>query len=46
LERPMWINLLKSVLHNMGVVIVSLALAYLGTIIDSSLEIPRLYRRW
>ena len=41
IERPMWINLLKSVLHNIGVVIVSLALAYLGTIIDSSLGIPR-----
>ena len=37
----MWINLLKSVLHNVGVVIVSLALAYLGTIIDSSLGIRR-----
>ena len=37
----MWISLLKSVLHNIGVVIVSLALAYLGTIIDWSLGIPR-----
>ena len=36
----MWINLLKSFLHNVGVVFVSLALAYLGTIIDSSLGIP------
>lgn len=36
----MAINLLKSVLHNVGVVIVSLALAYLGTIVDSLLGIP------
>ena len=34
----MAINLLKSVLHNLGVVIVSLALAYLATIIDSLVE--------
>jgi len=36
----MAINLLKSVLHNIGVVIVSLALAYVGTIVDSLLRIP------
>ena len=36
----MWINLLKSVLHNVGVVIASLALAYLGTIVDFLLRIP------
>ena len=41
LERPVAINLLKSVLHNVGVVIGSLGLAYLGIIIDSSLGIPR-----
>ena len=33
-------NLLKSVLHNLGVVVVALALAYLGTSIDSWLGIP------
>src|SRR5262245_28912010 len=33
-------NLLKSVLHNVGVVIVSLAFAYLGTIVDSWFRIP------
>jgi protein-S-isoprenylcysteine O-methyltransferase Ste14 len=33
-------NLLKSILHNIGVVIVGLALAYVGTIVDSSLGIP------
>ena len=37
----MAINLLKSLLHNVGVVIVSLALAYLGTIADSFLRIPK-----
>src|ERR1044071_6333513 len=37
----MWSSLLKSVIHNIGVVILSLALAYLGTIIDWSLGIPR-----
>ena len=37
----MTINLLKSLLHNVGVVIVSLALAYLGTSFDSFLGIPR-----
>ena len=34
-------NLLKSLLHNVGVVIVSLAFAYLGTIGDSFLRLPR-----
>jgi len=37
----MTINLLKSLLHNIGVVIVSLALAYLGTRVDSWFGIPR-----
>jgi protein-S-isoprenylcysteine O-methyltransferase Ste14 len=37
----MAINLLKSVLHNLGVVLVSLALAYLGTRVDASLQFPR-----
>src|SRR5215831_15794215 len=37
----MAINLFKSVLHNLGVVIASLAFAYLGTIVDSLLRIPR-----
>jgi len=36
------INLLKSILHNIGVVIVGLALAYLGTMIDSLLGAPTL----
>lgn len=36
----MVINLLKSLLHNVGVVIVSLALAYLATIVDSLLRLP------
>ena len=36
----MAINLLKSLLHNIGVVIVSLAFAYLGTIVDSFLRLP------
>ena len=34
-------NLLKSLLHNLGVVIVALALAYLGRSIDTALGIPR-----
>src|SRR5690348_8850215 len=34
-------NLLKSLLHNVGVVMVSLALAYLGTTIDALLGVPR-----
>jgi protein-S-isoprenylcysteine O-methyltransferase Ste14 len=37
----MGINLLKSVLHNVGVVIASFAFAYLGAILDSLLRIPR-----
>jgi len=37
----MTINLLKSVLHNVGIVALSLALAYLGSLIDSLLEISR-----
>ena len=36
----MAISLLKSLLHNIGVVLASLGLAYLGTIIDSLLGIP------
>ena len=35
------VNLLKSLLHNIGVVIVSLALAYLGTSVDSLIGLPR-----
>ena len=37
----MAINLLKSVLHNIGVVALSIALAYLGTLVDSLLSIQR-----
>lgn len=37
----MTINLLKSVLHNVGIVALSLALAYLGSLIDWLLGIPR-----
>jgi len=37
----MAINLLKSVLHNVGVIIASLALAYLGSLVDSWLRIPK-----
>jgi hypothetical protein len=37
----MTINLLKSLLHNVGVVIVSLALAYLGRSVDSFLGFRR-----
>ncbi|HEU4833185.1 MAG TPA: isoprenylcysteine carboxylmethyltransferase family protein [Pyrinomonadaceae bacterium] len=36
------INLFKSLLHNVGIVILSLALAYLGTIIDSVLGLRSL----
>ena len=36
------INLFKSLLHNVGVVIFSLALAYLGTFIDWLLGLPSL----
>ena len=37
----MAMNILKSVLHNVGVVIASLALGYLGTLVDSLLGIPK-----
>ncbi len=37
----MTINLLKSLLHNVGVVFVSLALAYAGTGVDSVLQLAR-----
>src|SRR5215813_14293903 len=37
----MAVNFFKSVLHNVGVVIASLALAYLGTIVDALLRITR-----
>lgn len=40
------INLFKSLLHNVGIVIFSLALAYLGTIIDSLLGLPSLRSTW
>ncbi len=36
----MAINLLKSLLHNVGVVVFSLALAYVGTLVDSLLKLP------
>jgi len=36
----MTIDLLKSILHNIGVVLVGLGLAYLGTVADSLLGIP------
>ena len=36
-----WQSIFKSLLHNIGVVIASLALAYLGTGVDSLLGIPR-----
>lgn len=36
----MSINLFKSLLHNIGIVFLSLALAYLGTVIDSLLGLP------
>ena len=35
----MSVNLLKSILHNIGVVCVGLAMAYLGTLVDSLLGI-------
>ena len=38
----MTINVFKSVLHNIGIVMFSLALAYLGTVIDSLLGLPTL----
>src|SRR5262245_11413506 len=34
--------LLKSILHNIGVVLVGISLAYLGTIVDSILGFPAL----
>jgi protein-S-isoprenylcysteine O-methyltransferase Ste14 len=34
-------DLLKSVLHNLGVVLVALGLGYLGTLGDSVLDVPR-----
>jgi protein-S-isoprenylcysteine O-methyltransferase Ste14 len=39
------INLLKSILHNIGVVTVGLALAYLGSLVDSFLGAPTLASR-
>ena len=38
----MTINLFKSLLHNIGIVILSLALAFLGKLIDSLLGLPTL----
>ncbi len=35
----MFVTLLKSILHNIGVVIVGLGIAYLGTIVDSLLGV-------
>jgi protein-S-isoprenylcysteine O-methyltransferase Ste14 len=35
----MFVNLLKSILHNLGVVIVGLGMAYLGAIVDSLLGV-------
>ena len=35
----MFVNLFKSILHNIGVVLVGLGMAYLGTIVDSLLGI-------
>jgi protein-S-isoprenylcysteine O-methyltransferase Ste14 len=40
MARPQPANLLKSILHNMGVVLVGFALAFLGRRIDSFLGIP------
>jgi len=34
---PLTLDLLKSILHNIGVVLVGLGLAYLGTVVDSLL---------
>ena len=36
-----YVLLLRSILHNVGVLIVGFSLAYLGTIVDSGLGIPR-----
>jgi protein-S-isoprenylcysteine O-methyltransferase Ste14 len=41
----MTINLFKSLLHNIGIVMLSLALAYVGTVIDSLLGLPTLSSR-
>lgn len=41
----MTVNLFKSLLHNIGIVILSLVLAYLGTVIDSLLGLPTLSSR-
>jgi protein-S-isoprenylcysteine O-methyltransferase Ste14 len=38
----MMLNLLKSVLHNIGVVIVGLGIAFVGTKVDSLLDIPEI----
>src|SRR5262245_48982219 len=38
-SRQMFANLLKSVLHNIGVVSVGLAIAYVGTAVDSLLGV-------
>ena len=38
----MTINLFKSLLHNIGIVLLSFALAYLGTLVDSRLGLPGL----
>jgi protein-S-isoprenylcysteine O-methyltransferase Ste14 len=35
------VNISKSILHNVGVVIVGLAVAYLGTLVDSALDVSR-----
>ena len=36
----MFVNVLKSILHNIGVVIVGLGIAYLGTRVDALLGVP------
>ena len=41
----MTVNLFKSLLHNIGIVILCLVLAYLGTVIDSLLGLPTLSSR-
>ena len=42
----MTINLFKSLLHNIGIVMFSLALAFLGTVVDSLLGLPTLSSRF
>jgi protein-S-isoprenylcysteine O-methyltransferase Ste14 len=37
--KPTFVNLIKSILHNIGVTIVGLGIAYLGTIVDSLLGV-------